>query len=366
MHLIVPRNLYLKPFERMTGNLRKILLPLSAIYGGVISVRNFGYDAGFFRVRSLPLPVISVGNISVGGSGKTPFVMFLIKKLLASGKRPVVLSRGYKRMTDELTIACPGKGVEADVQMLGDEPALISMNFPEVPVAVHADRHLAGLAALDKFGADVFILDDGLQNRELHRDLDFVLMNRSLFDLRDHYLPAGNLRDSKRRLRQSDVVVLTAHTRYSFEDGYLNTIAKYTGAPVAGVSYVASDLFDHTVAHHSLELLRRGKVAAFCAIANADEFFEGVETLGADVIARKKFRDHHWFDEYDIDEVFQGEEDILAVTTAKDAVRIFQDEELSQLDDVKRIYATSEKVEVIFGEEHIDRALSGVLGEVYA
>lgn len=350
----------------MTEGLRNILLPFSAIYGGAVSVRNFGYDAGLFRVKRLPVPVISVGNISVGGSGKTPFVMFLVEKLQSMGKKPAVLSRGYKRLTDNLVVACPGRGAEADVQMLGDEPALISANFPEVPVAVHADRHRAGLQVLEKYGADVFILDDGLQNRELHRDLEFVLMRHSLVDLRDNYLPAGNLRDSRHRIRQADVIVLTAHGMFGDTQRYSEVLGKYCRVPVAGVSYVACDLYDHGGAHHTLDMLQKRKVAAFCGIAGAEQFFASVRELGGEVISEKKFRDHHWYDEYDIDGIFEGEEDMIAVTTSKDAVRIFEDEELSQLEYTKRVYAVNEKAVVNFGQEHIDAAINGILEKVYA
>ena len=350
----------------MSRGIRNILLPFSALYGGGVAVRNFGYDSGLLSVKKLPVPVISVGNISIGGSGKTPFVMLLVEKLLASGRKPAVLSRGYKRLTDELVIACPDRGAEADIRMIGDEPALISMNFPAVPVAVLADRHRAGLAVLEKFGADVFVLDDGLQNRELHRDLDFVLMKQSLYDLEDSYLPAGNLRDSKRRIGQADLIVLTAHSVFPAGGNYSERLSKYSGAPVAGVSYAVSDLLDHAGVHHSSGMLHNKEVVAFCGIANPQQFFEGAGLLGGNVVARKSFRDHHWYDEYDIDEIFEGNEDIVAITTAKDAVRIFQDEELSQLDDVKRIYAVNEKAVVNFGEEHIDGALGRVFGGVYA
>lgn len=350
----------------MRESLREILLPFSALYGSGVSIRNFGYDNGVFKVRKLPVPVISVGNISVGGSGKTPFTMFLVGKFLALGRKPAVLSRGYKRLTDELMISCPGCGDEADIQMIGDEPALISMNFPHVPVAVCSDRHRAGLAVISRFGADVFVLDDGLQNRELHRDFDFVLLKHTLFDLRDHYLPAGNLRDSKKRIRRADVVVLTSHESFSFSDSVSEKIRNYTDAPAAGVSYVASGLLDSAGTQHSADFLRGKKVVAFCGIANPDQFFKTARSLSGTEVVQKRFPDHHWYDEYDVDEIFGGEEDIVAITTAKDAVRIFQDEELSQLEEVKRIFAVSEEARVNFGGEYIDDVLSRVCGKAYA
>ncbi len=341
-----------------------MLFPFSTLYGGVVSFRNFGYDNQLFKVKKLPVPVISVGNISIGGSGKTPFVMYLIEKILALGKNPAVLSRGYKRLTDELIVSCPGMGADADVRMLGDEPSLISQTFPNVPVAVEKDRHHAGTFVLDKFGADVFILDDGLQNRELHRDIDFILLKSSLKDLRDHYLPAGNLRDSKRRIRQADVVIMTSHGEGNLSE--FNLVKNYSKAPIAGVSFLASDFEDHAGQAHSLGMLRGRDVAAFCGIANPEQFILGIERLDARIVSKMIFRDHHWFNDYDIDEVFKGNEDLIAVTTAKDAARIFLDEELAEKEEVRRIYSLRERAAVSFGEEHIDTVLAKVFGEVYA
>ncbi len=347
-------------------SLRSILLPVSGLYGGAVSLRNFWYDRELLTVKKLPVPVISVGNISVGGSGKTPFVMYLIEKLLSAGRKPSVLTRGYKRISNELVISCPGHDSAQDVQSLGDEPALISQNFPDVPVAVHPDRYRSGLEVIRKYGADVFILDDGLQNRELHRDIDFILMKSTMSDLKDHYLPAGNLRDSKRRLADADVVVLTSHGDAFSSNQDFAAVRRFSSSPVAGISYVPSRLIDMTGVAYPLDNLKGKEVAAFCGVANPDRFFGNVAAFGASVVRKTKFRDHHWFDEYDIDEVFGGDEELLAVTTAKDAVRIFQDEELSQLEDVRRIYAVSEQAVVNFGESDIDAVLDRILVGAYA
>jgi len=117
---------------------------------------------------------------------------------------------------------------------------------------------------------------------------------------------------------------------------------------------------------HPLTNIEGKDVAAFCAVANAAQFFAEVERLGAKIVSRKNFRDHHWFDEYDLDEIFGGDEDLLGVTTPKDAIRIFLDDELSRRDDIRRIVALNEKTVVNFGLEHIDAALTGIFGEVHA
>ena len=275
----------------MGSELRKILLPFGALYSGVVSVRNIGYDRNLFKSKKLPVPVISVGNISVGGSGKTPFVVFLIEKILSLGRKPAVLSRGYKRITDELVISCPYRGAEADVRMLGDEPALISQNFPNVPVAVKKDRYEAGLAVLEKFGADVFILDDGFQNRELHRDFDFVLLRSSLIDLNDNYLPAGNLRDSKNRIRKADVIILTSHGEWAVTGS--DVLKNYQAIPISGVSFVPCELADRAGQALPLAAIASKEITAFCGIANPEQFLSRLQDLSAKVVSRRVFRDHH-------------------------------------------------------------------------
>ncbi len=350
----------------IVNEVRDILYPFSVLYGGVVSMRNFGYDHGLLEVKKLPLPVISVGNIAVGGSGKTPFVIFLIEKVLSFGKRPAVLSRGYKRLSDDMIISCPEKGSEVDVQLLGDEPALISQMYPGVPVAVHKNRYRAGLAVLEKYSAEVILLDDGLQNRELYRDADFVLLKDSLEDLKDSYLPAGNLRDSRRRIRQANIIIVTSHGDLRPSHSDLELIGKYSEAPVAGVRFVQSHFLDHAGVVHPLSELSGKEITVFCGIANPRQFFSAVEQLDAKIVSRKSFCDHHWFDEYDIDEIFGGDEDLIAVTTAKDAVRIFLDDELSRKEEVSRIYALQEKAVVSFGEEYIDSVLTKAIGEVRA
>ncbi|HEY9164855.1 MAG TPA: tetraacyldisaccharide 4'-kinase [Candidatus Kryptonia bacterium] len=344
---------------------RKILYPFDALYAAAVTARNYAYDHELLNSEHLPAPVLSVGNISVGGSGKTPFTMYLIGKLLESGRKPAVLSRGYMRLTEDLAISCPAQGFMADVRSLGDEPALISQSFPAVPVAVNRDRFKAGMEVIEKCGADIFILDDGFQNRELARDADFVLMRDSLADLTDQYLPSGNLRDSKKRLGQAQIIVLTSHERFGLHETDFGILRKFSDAAVAGVSFLLSHFADVAGSVYSTDQLREREVVAFCGIAGPDAFFDGVRRLNLNVTGVKAFRDHHWYDEYDLDEIFGGNDESIAVTTSKDAVRIFLDGELNGHDDVKRIYALQEKAVVNFGSEHIDAALSTALGAVY-
>ncbi|MGC8596003.1 MAG: tetraacyldisaccharide 4'-kinase [Candidatus Kryptoniota bacterium] len=339
---------------------RKFLMPFDVIYGFAVGVRNVLYDRRILKSKRLNKPVISVGNINVGGSGKTPFVLFLVDKLINAGFKPAVLSRGYKRFTEDLIVTCPAIGMTADVQLTGDEPALISMRFPSVPVAVHRDRFLSGSYLLKSEEVDVFVLDDGFQDRELYRDFDFVLTDYSLSDLTERYLPSGNLRDSRRRLKDADVIVLTSHSRFSIADVDSEELSKLEDARVCGVSFVPEVIVDFSGREHHFYEFNDKKVVAFCGIAKPESFFKSLRLIGIIPASTFEFSDHHWYDDYDIDEIFKGEEDVLALTTEKDAVRIYMNEELSVREEVKRLYALRERCVVNFGGEEIDNLISKV------
>lgn len=343
---------------------RKFLLPLNGFYAFAVSIRNILYDKGILKSRRLNKPVISVGNISVGGSGKTPFVMFLVDKLIRDGKKPAVLSMGYKRFTEELIISHPMKGVKPDVQLTGDEPALISSRFPNVPVAVHRDRFFSGSFLLQSEDVDVLILDDGFQNRDLYRDVDFVLTDYSLSDLTERYLPSGNLRDSRWRLKEADILVLTSHSRFSRDDVDNRKLSMLGDIRVCGVSFEPESFVDFLGMEHPFDEFIGRKVVAFCGIARPEKFFNSLKLLGIIPSSSLKFPDHHWYDDYDIDEIFSGDPDVVGLTTEKDAVRIFMNEELNMNEEVRRIYALREKGVLNFGEEEIEVLLSMIRREI--
>ncbi|HKH99476.1 MAG TPA: tetraacyldisaccharide 4'-kinase, partial [Candidatus Sulfotelmatobacter sp.] len=177
--------------------------PLSAIYGGVAGARNALYNGGLLRARRLQGAVISVGNLSTGGAGKTPFVMLLGELLKARGTKFDVLSRGYGRQSRGVRLVDPG-GL---AQEFGDEPLLIARRL-QVPVIVGEGRYAAGRFAEARFGAQLHLLDDGFQHRALARDFDIVLVTPQ--DVNDRLLPAGRLREPLSALRRADAVVLAS------------------------------------------------------------------------------------------------------------------------------------------------------------
>jgi tetraacyldisaccharide 4'-kinase len=274
------------------------LNPLSAVYSAVAGARNALYDRKVLRPRSLQGSVISVGNISTGGSGKTPFVILLGELLKARGIRFDVLSRGYGRQSRGVLLVDPG-GLPRD---FGDEPLLIARRL-QAPVVVGEDRYAAGQFAESRFGAQIHLLDDGFQHRALARDFDIVLVTPE--DARDRLLPAGRLRESLRALRRADAVVLTSG-------------ASSESFPVAG---------------KMVWRVRRGIVVqdvparpiVFCGIARPQNFVLQLRAAGIDPVAEAFFRDHHAYTEKDVRDLLQLRERSEAggfVTTEKDAVNL--------------------------------------------
>jgi tetraacyldisaccharide 4'-kinase len=271
---------------------------LSTIYGSVVSARNQLYDRRVFRTRHLHGAVISVGNLSVGGSGKTPFVMLLGEMLKSRGVAFDVLSRGYGRKTRGVLLVDPG-GASSE---FGDEPLLIARRL-EAPVIVGGDRYQAGIFAESKFGPRLHLLDDGFQHRMLARDFDIVLVNAD--DARDRLLPAGRLRESQQSLRRADAVVLTSG-------------ASAEGFPLDG---------------KLIWRVRRGIVpakvparpVAFCGIARPQSFLLQLRTAGIEPAAEAVYRDHHAYTESDVRELIALKARSEAggfVTTEKDAINL--------------------------------------------
>jgi tetraacyldisaccharide 4'-kinase len=253
-----------------------LLGPLGWVYGSVVRARNARFDRE--PGQRLGWPVISVGNLSVGGAGKTPLVICLAR--LLAGEHPDVLSRGYGRSGS----IAERVDVQGSAAQFGDEPLLIARSAG-VPVYVGASRYQAGLVAESEAAIQgVHLLDDGFQHRRLARNLDIVVIHRT--DLSQRLLPAGRLREPLSSLRRAGVVVLRQ------EDAELESALE---------AYVSGDCcfwhMQRSLALHSPVQ----RAIAFCAIARPDEFFRGLAAIGAGVVEKMRFRDHHRYTAADID-----------------------------------------------------------------
>jgi tetraacyldisaccharide 4'-kinase len=271
---------------------------LGLAYGAGVRTRNSLYQRGALRTRVLRGPVVSVGNLSMGGSGKTPFVILLGELLRARGVPFDVLSRGYGRQTKGVAVVDPA----ASARDFGDEPLLIARRLG-APVIVGKDRFHAGELAESRFGPQLHVLDDGFQHRSLARDFDIVLVTGE--DAQDRLLPAGRLREPLSSLIRADAVVLSG-------DVSLDSL------PVAG---------------KLLWRMRRGVVAhdvparpvGFCGIARPRNFFRDLESAGVEAQAEAIFRDHHRYSQQDVSDLATLRERSQAdgfVTTEKDAINL--------------------------------------------
>ena len=272
--------------------------PLSAIYGGIVRVRNGLYSHGVLKGRRLSAPVVSVGNISVGGSGKTPFVILLGELLQQRGIPFDVLSRGYGRKTRGVLAVDPN-GSPRD---FGDEPILIAKRLG-CPVIVGENRYPAGLFAENRFGPRLHILDDGFQHRSLARDFDIVLLSPE--DAHDRLLPAGRLREPLSSLRRADAVAVAAkatHPELKIDGPGLWHVRRNIALSEAPPRPVA-----------------------FCGIARPNQFVDQLRAIGIQPAATKFFRDHHSYTERDVRELTALREQNHAggfITTEKDAINL--------------------------------------------
>ena len=271
---------------------------LSAIYGGVVGTRNALYDRGVLRARRLQGPVISVGNLSAGGSGKTPFVMLFGELLKARGVKIDVLSRGYGRRSKGVRLVDPA-GLP---QEFGDEPLLIARKL-QVPVIVAEDRYEAGRFAESRFGVQLHVLDDGFQHRALARDFDIVLVTPQ--DAKDQLLPSGRLREPLGALRRADAVVLSSG-------------ASADSFPAEGklVWRVRRGIVPQNVP---------ARPVVFCGIARPQNFVLQLRAANIEPVAEAFYRDHHAYSEKDVHELLalkQRSEAGGFVTTEKDAVNL--------------------------------------------
>lgn len=269
--------------------------PLSTIFGGGVAIRNALYDRRILQVKKLARPVVSIGNISVGGSGKTPFVIALGQLLATRGIPFDVLSRGYGRSSTEIAVVDPN-GSPGD---FGDEPLLIAKKL-QAPVIVGADRYQAGLLAEKKFSSKLHLLDDGFQHRHLHRDFDIVLLPAE--DQAGSLLPTGRLREPITALNRADAIVLTDSQVQPPGAKSIWRVRRVIELPATA-----------------------GKTIAFSGIARPRQFIESLKSSRMEIAGTITFRDHHRYQQRDIDRLLALKKQTGAesfITTEKDLINL--------------------------------------------
>ncbi len=313
--------------RRQSPLLGGVLSVLSLMYRSIIGLRQALYRYGLLRSKKLDCTVISVGNITLGGTGKTPMVVAMAGLLSRKQRKPAVISRGYGRTDDSLTIVVSdGKSVLADAQTGGDEPVLIGSKLQGVPVVVGKRRYEASCYALQRFAVDLIILDDGFQHLKLKRNLDIVLVDAADPFGNEKLFPAGILREPVASLRRAQAVILTRADAPVMLETLKESIRRATAARIFTSRQKASDLIDiHTGSVKLLSALRGSRVLAFSGIARPQSFITLLKSLGAIVIAECSYPDHHQYSKTDLAAIFQKAADervSMIVTTEKDGVRL--------------------------------------------
>ncbi len=333
---------------------RGALLPPSLLLGMVVRLRNGLYDKGLLNSDQLPVPVISVGGLTAGGAGKTPVVRYLARRLVDAGYSPAVLSRGYGRDSRATRSATPG----ATWQEVGDEPAFLASALPDVPVVVGPSRTAAGRLAIDRYGANVLLLDDGFQHRRTARAVDIVVHDASSRLSPGRLLPAGPFREPVSSLGRAHVLVLTRTDQAGSADTDTERIrSKFPHMAIIETAYVPSGLRRISGgATLPVEWLAGRHVLVFCGIANPASFARTVADAGGSATRILSYPDHHPFTSSELDRALSLAEETgvdCIVTTEKDAVRIPTDHSIR-----KHLVALDIELRVISGGHAVDHILS--------
>jgi tetraacyldisaccharide 4'-kinase len=304
----------------------RLLGLFSYLYGMGVTVRFFVHRKTEKRI--LPGFVVSIGNLTVGGTGKTPATSMLATWALGEGYRVAVLSRGYGgRSGKNVLEVSDGHAIKAGPAEAGDEPYLLAKNLHGIPVVISKKRYDAGLMAHEKYDTNFYILDDGFQHLSLRRNLDLVLMDASRPLGNGHLLPLGPLREPVDHLRRADAFVFTRFQSESSDTGPMaSLVKKFPDKPVFQSGHMPDKLvFPNTNGIYAPEFLKGKRVAAFAGIARPDVFRDTLVRLGAELVSFGRYGDHHTFTAAEVRELILKKESHkadLLLTTEKDWVRM--------------------------------------------
>ncbi len=340
--------------------LRKLLFPFAILYGFVTSIRNYLYDKGFFESYSYDIPVIAVGNLSVGGTGKTPQIEYLIR-LLSPKYKVATLSRGYKRKSDGFILA----DVNANAEILGDEPYQYYQKFPNIQVAVDADRRngieqllrqkdTRGKAELSEAKPEIILLDDAFQHRKVKAGFYILLTAYDDLYCDDFMLPTGNLRESRSGAKRADVIIVTKCPPTISETEQDNIRKKIgTTLPVFFSSIDYDGQVYSSTGQLGINEIKAQRKILLAGIAKPEPFYNFLQS-GQDEILT--FSDHHNFTESEIADTIKKAKDKIIITTEKDFVR------LNNKITERQIYYLPIKSKFIDQQEAFDKIIIDYVG----
>jgi len=329
------------------------LAPLSALYGGITEIRNYYFQQKFFPIAKLPKPTISVGNLSVGGTGKTPVVRFLARYFNQLNKETAILTRGYGRKTKKTIILTCKNYNTLSYELTGDEPRLLANDLQKGMVVIDANRLNGGNKALKNTNPDIFILDDAFQHRKIYRDFDIVTLDATDLWGMNQLLPLGKLREPISQLKRADLIWITRmdQTPKSIKD-IQSEIRNKINKPLIFSEHSPDKIVNlKNQISHKPDTLQGKDVIAFCGIANPESFKRTLVDLGANITEFYSFSDHYHFQHNDLIKLIGHKKklnDSCLITTEKDAVRI---QDLKE-EEIKEIYYLEIKIKIL-NNEHI-------------
>ena len=301
-----------------------ILFPLFMIYLLVICIRNYLFDIELFKSTKLPCKIISVGNISVGGTGKTPTVIALAAFLQQQNNSVAILSRGYGRKSSGIQLVTDGKTAEANWEKVGDEPTLMAKQLSNIPIVVDENRVRGGKYLLNKFNPEIIILDDGFQHRKIHRDIDIVLINSNMSKISKRIFGFTNYREPWKSLKRAHLIFLTKSTFIAPSVKLLEKL-KSIGLPVIKTDIMTqSYLLGAKNNKVDINCFSEKTALIFSGIGDYKSFENTVQTLKINILDSINFSDHNKYSKSDIERIRNrfiktGAE--IIITTEKDFLK---------------------------------------------
>jgi len=302
-----------------------ILLPATFLYRAIIFIRKIFYKYHIFRTNALPCKVISVGNITVGGSGKTPTVEYISRHFQSRGKKIGIISKGYRRKSKATLIVTDGITKPQSWEDFGDEPYLLAQNLNNIPIIVGESRYEAGTKMIENFDPDIIIMDDGFQHISLYRDLDIVLVNSKDTKATHRLIPAGKLREPLSNLSRADLIILSKSNVHKSSD-YLINIIENINRPILNNKIELEDVMIGTKGDkNNLSNLNKEKIYLFSALGDHAGFEKTMNNTGAIIVGHSKYSDHHNYTSDDlknIEQIAKNNNANFLITTEKDLVKI--------------------------------------------
>lgn len=315
------------------------LLIVSFVYGGLVKLRETLYKKGFLQSKALLCPVISIGNITVGGSGKTPMTIYLAEFIVGLGYRVTIINRGYKGKAEKNGgVVGDGKTIYMGSDEAGDEPLMIARRLQTVPVIVGQDRYKAGMLAIEKFNPDVILLDDGFQHLRIDRDINLVLLDTQKPFGNTYLFPRGTLREKPSALTRGDAVILTRSDvkkpatldqirRLIPEMPIFHSVHTPNIVKIVTGSHSKLGGRLHIQSKDAFDIFKNKSVFAFSGIARNDDFRRTIERFGCRLSGFSEFPDHHQYSDSELDSILNTAMNLsvdFIFTTEKDYIRLTQ------------------------------------------